>query len=343
MFARYGLGLRVTDTEDVFHNIKNMVADATSEAGCNTLRFDTLQCARLRWGPFSGQGRHSVLKSNAREMRVMWGSDNPVFQILYFQILERFPFLKLRGNGGSQPHLDYVFVWVCDRLESMACGSDVRSARWWDYEQQSRAMFRDDLLDIQLLSYMSIHRKWYKDFSKHPLCNSAIAQPALPDVDPVPLPGEVDVAVDGGLPARDDGAGEPAEEIVPGRRESANQGRLNVARNRAACTNGFKHCLELLCNDLETRVRKGLLTLPIALEAWTTEAISKVKTRRGAKHLISDLVGGELSTVVLTLLKIIATRILRMPSASLMSLRIQSRNTGQSKTPLYLNACGSFF
>ena len=88
MFARYGLGMRMTDSDDFFHRVQNIVLDATSESGMTVLRLDGIKICRVRYGPFKGQSTFIMIIQSTKEMKLIWIKKMPLQKaVIYFFIL----------------------------------------------------------------------------------------------------------------------------------------------------------------------------------------------------------------------------------------------------------------
>ena len=164
------LGLRMTDLADILHILHNMIIDAESESGVILIGMEFVHAMKgLRYGPFRKQINHSILKGATKEMRVLWDYKNPVLAMVLDEFFVTFPELRCHPNPDSDVHLAVVCEFVLKRLEEQGIGSETRSSRWWNFEEDSEVC-RENLTPNQiLLMFIGIRRRWYKGFGDNPL------------------------------------------------------------------------------------------------------------------------------------------------------------------------------
>lgn len=273
------VGLRMTLTMDLFHRVTNDLVDATSEAGLTVIRLEYLRACKVRLGPWQGQAHHQIMRASAAEMARVWSWETLVFQILYRDLVEEHPTSLNSASVGTEEHMKFVWSWCCHELQTCSTGADAKNGRWFSWESQSRRSVDRRWLDVLLLCFIGVRRKWWKNLSANPLFSMV---DAARDDGAEPLPGEAAAAV-----------GAEEVEMVEGRlvdrRVSVAEGRAEVSRRRMQCASALQFTCNLLCRDLNCRLWRGMAFLTLPLERFFNKARSGIKTIRGTEHLHIEL------------------------------------------------------
>lgn len=128
-----------------------------------TPRLEFQQVNRLRKGPFKIGGQSwCVLRSAAEDFFSSTGHRNSIFELLYDGILKDGGFDD--PDAASDEHMRKLFE--CCKVSFLSHGggggggSDVKLSRWWAFEQTSREACRTTSLDLMLLIWLGVARKW---------------------------------------------------------------------------------------------------------------------------------------------------------------------------------------
>lgn len=293
MYLQYSVGLRMTVSNDLFHRVHNDIVDSVAEAGLMLVRLEYLVAAKVRQGPFAGQANCSIMASAAAEMSVCWTAENPVFQLLYRDIVAEHPEALGSADIGTKEHMATAWEWCCAELQRVSCGSNVKTGRWFSFEEQGRESSGRRWLDVLLLSFLGLQRGWWKHFGDNPV---ASAMDGLDDNEQ-PLPGEA------GEDAADAQEEAPMEDGPVDRRLSVAAGRAEVRKRRQKCCSILHFTCNLLCKDAGARLWRGMCHATVPLEAFFGEAIAQVKNSKGLQHLHSELSGGVMKDICLQLMQ----------------------------------------
>ena len=136
-WLRYKIGLRLVDSNDIFHDLINILLDATAESGLTAIRVNYIRVARLKHGPFKGQAIFSQMRQATKEMRKEWGPDNAVYVLLFEELLIDFPAQLRHSQPGSYEHFEIGWDFVIQLLLNLGCGSETKGMRWWSFEEDS--------------------------------------------------------------------------------------------------------------------------------------------------------------------------------------------------------------
>lgn len=255
-----------------------------------TPRLEFQQVNQLRKGPFKIGGQSwCVLRSAAEDFFSSTDHRNSIFELLYGEILKDGGFDD--PDAASDEHMRKVFEWCKVSLLSHGEGSDVKLSRWWAFEQTSREACRTKSLDLMLLIWLGVARKWWANPSQCPLFTQG---EIVPDSGGQPLNGENDGAagIDAGDQIAEDTEGPTAK------RMSIDTGRKEARAARSKCANSLKYSCMQLCKPLNCRLRQLLTYAPEPLELFFREATMRLNTPRGVCDLHIDLASGALLEVV---------------------------------------------
>lgn len=322
-FLLYHEGLRMTVTWDMFHRWHNDWLDSVATAGLTINRLEYASVCKLRQGPWSGQANTSILSSAAKEMSSLWDEHNLVFQLLYEDICAESEFLSNLPGIGSPEHIKAAWAWACNTLMATGCGRNTKTSRWWAWEQDSRTACRRRYLDILVLVFIGMRRRWWPERGENPLIK--VLSP-FADGGEDPLPGEAPGAFYDNDVGDAEADAAPSHDAPSNTKVSIAAGRSEVRRRRQQCVNILHFCCNLLLRQQTVTLWAVLSVIGMPLEQFCNEAITKVKTIRGVQAFHFELCAGALQQVAVDVLR-------HASSAQVAEAVGLTRKTSMSSTP----------
>ena len=108
-----------------------------NSAGLRILRLEFGQVLKLRHGPFKSGGHPNALRQPAQEMSQVSDYDcNLSFELLYEDVAAQ---MRVPGQVGSPEHMQQVWRSMQSYLTAPAKGTNIRTSRWWNFAENSRA------------------------------------------------------------------------------------------------------------------------------------------------------------------------------------------------------------
>ena len=292
-YLQHGLGLRMTETYDIWHMVQNCLLDSVSEAGLSILRCEFIEVNKLRYGPWKKQANDSIMKSSAAEMKQAWTWRNEVLEMLFEEILDEHPHLQQAADIGDDRHVKHVWDYCTKKLQETGLGGEARSSRWWSYEETSRHQASMRWLNVMVLMFITSRSK--TPTARNPLVRWVQQRFGLQERAAAADPGDGDEAHDD---AGEDPAAAPAD---GGDYTDGIGGRVSLAKGRAEArkkntAGGARiYALNLLLNDFKVRLWKGMVCIPQPVEKFFNDGITACKSRWGFRDFYADLVAGKFS------------------------------------------------
>ena len=237
-YLKNGAGMFMTATADRPHQITCCWETAKTKAGLALKWFDFKPCLDLRFGPFRGQGNHSLLLGIAGDFYEIEKPDGLTFSIFYDPMCDQ--------DGDNDPergtieHKRRKFMQSKARMTSAPLGDFLKEGRWWKKEGKNMSVMEVSVGLEMLLMFFGFKRRWWTSLSECPLLNNEIAIDVLKKdigedlIDDEDVAGDSDDAEEDGAEEDDDDAEPrlddgPTEAVVPKKM----RGRLqtSVARN----------------------------------------------------------------------------------------------------------------
>lgn len=161
-------------------------------------------------------------------MKRVLNCDCSLFAMLYEGIVEESKYLRGLPGKGSPEHIQTSWEWACQELCNRSCGQEAKTSRWWSWEDGSSTAKSARVLDLLVLTFLGIQKKWWKGWENSPLrCRESQWQGDVGEE----LPGE-DAP---GHEAAEHGADDEAAEGPSSHRFSIAAGRKAVKASRARC------------------------------------------------------------------------------------------------------------
>ena len=284
----HGLGLRSTVAFDILHRRVSDVDDALKDAGLRLLRLEFTQVLKLRQGPFgpAGGGYHEVLRASAAEMFSYTDFDtNLLFEIMCSSISSE---CDVPGHHGSVEHMQAVWSCMQSVLTSPSKGDNTKRARWWNFEENSRAFLKRQSMTLLNLLWLGFRRGWWKSYQSCPL------NAKIPDASEC-NEGEPDEA---GLEALElEACADDLAKGAKGDESALTAGTLSTTaareemQKRRAQFVGTLHFSTLrLCVHVNVRLWRGMAWLPEGLEQCFQSCVTRLKTVEGTRDLVLGLV-----------------------------------------------------
>lgn len=289
LYMLLGIGCRMTLVPDLFHRLHNDMLGAVAEAGLSMVRAECFIPARMRRGPFDKQGNHAVLKGASQEMGRVLAVDNPLFEMLYDDLVAESEELRTLPEPGSREHMEATFEYLKEKARSVGAGCDARTSRWWAWEETARQCAKRRWADLFVLLWLGRQRKWWTSWNDSPLRKRSMKQDDCEQA----LPGDAEQHLPG------NGANDRDEGGVNRSKVSLAASREEVRRQRRKCTSTLQYCCQLMLNDLRCRLWFAMGHLTTPLETFFKGAMTSVKTHRGTRDLIMSLCERRLDGVVL--------------------------------------------
>ena len=95
-----------------------------------------------------------MIIQSTKEMKLIWGYDNILLQILFEDILIAFPEIASHPEIGSDEHYKIVWNFIIDLLLGIGMGTDTKGSRWWNFETDSKTLIRLRLPLLILFSFI---------------------------------------------------------------------------------------------------------------------------------------------------------------------------------------------
>ena len=210
------LGARATCAWDLLHRLQSNLHRAQQAAGLNLVRFSMQVVLNIRKGPFAPGGANCwLLKEAAQEFFQTCTSSNALFQLLYSDLAACAGIRD--AEYGSPTHEQKLWAWCQHQLLEKAGESDeVKLSRWWSFEIRSRQGHARWAVDLMLLLWVGMQRRWWRTPGACPLYRTVDAPPEVPE-DAALLPGEAvaaaPAAAGDGAAAADEGERRPTRAV----------------------------------------------------------------------------------------------------------------------------------
>ncbi|CAE7236830.1 unnamed protein product [Symbiodinium sp. CCMP2456] len=281
------LGLRGTLVFDLLHRRVCDIEDGRAEAGLRMLKTEYNVVLKMRQGPFQQSGHHSVLKDAAAEMfRETTADNNLLFAVLSDAIAADFQMQS--QTQGTEEHTELVWRAAKQLLTKDCKGTNTKTSRWFNFEQNSRAFFPQLHANLLNLLYVGTRRNWWKGYSDCPL-NAADLEQCRETQE------EAEVRGDGleALERPPEEADAAAVDAGPSSsRVSTSEAKKVLQQKRAKCVNTLHFSATRLSKPLNIRLWKGMVDLPQPLEVEFHKWMSALKTRRDTQALMLSLAEG---------------------------------------------------
>ena len=281
------LGLRGTLAFDLLHRRVCHIDDGRAEAGLRMLKTEYNVVLKMRQGPYQQSGHHGVLKDAAAEM--FWettAENNLLFAVLSDAIAADFQLQS--QTHATEEHTDLVWRAAKQLLTKDCKGTNTKTSRWFNFEQNSRAFFPQLHANLLNLLYVGTRRNWWKGYSDCPL-NAADLEHCREGQDEAEIRGD-------GLEALErppEEADAAAEDAGPSSsRVSTSEAKKVLQQKRSKCVNTLHFSATRLSKPLNIRLWKGMVDLPQPLEVEFHKWMSALKTRRGTQALMLSLAEG---------------------------------------------------
>eukprot|EP00971_Amphidinium_carterae_P348607 6490589-Amphidinium_carterae.1 len=304
LWLKTGLRLRCSLSFDLFHRLTNDWRSGFKAGSLNLLLLEFKIFTSMRHGPWQRQGTDQLLRELAEEYFSLspGGVDDPLFNVMYDQILGDNPQLAGQPHVGSAEHIHEVWEWSRAQMLGAGIGEKDDLSRWWAWEQQSRLVKPLRSLTLMLLAYLGMRRKWWKTASE-PLMGWMVADA---DGSDEPLPGEKGRKEDDGEgkdeEEEEDHAGEDECDWQAVGGETVSKARSELAKRRNTVQT-LKFLTKLLADQTRCRVWTGMMELPRPLELFFARAITEVKKIESLKALHLRLCKLELHGIAAALLR----------------------------------------
>ena len=90
------------------------------------------------------------------------GHHNKLFILMYDAIVSDSVLLSSEPNVGTEEHCLRVWLWARELALGKGIGSNTTMGRWMCWEQQSECFFEKASVELMLLLFLGVKRKWWK-------------------------------------------------------------------------------------------------------------------------------------------------------------------------------------
>eukprot|EP00971_Amphidinium_carterae_P086110 1703657-Amphidinium_carterae.1 len=163
------LGLRMSVLCDIWHRLHNDLITAVSSSGCARARLDALHIMKLRRGPFQRAGNLGVLRCAAELLNLEVPEQNPLWDILYGPVMAELGVSEHSVDYGSEKHVSTSWHEVLRSLARDGIGTNVKTSRWFAWEQRARKASSHRYRDLLLLMFLGAKRQWWSCWDSSPL------------------------------------------------------------------------------------------------------------------------------------------------------------------------------
>eukprot|EP00971_Amphidinium_carterae_P339145 6476776-Amphidinium_carterae.4 len=274
------LGLRMSLQCDIWHRLHNDLVIAVSSSGCARARLDTLHVMKLRRGPFQRAGNLGVLRCAAQLMREEVPEQNPLWDILYAPVMAELGMSERSVDFGTEEHVSRAWREILKVLSTEGIGTNVKTSRWFAWEQRSRKASAHRYQDLLLLMFLGAKRKWWSKWDESPSHSMHVVFDADTEhvVSEEPIHEE-----EGPADPAPVAAASSSSSAQPAAPRNMSEAKRESVQRRSVCGSALQYCLRVLLHEETCRVWKGLAWIGLPLEEYVGRSQTSCSTPAGAQ------------------------------------------------------------
>eukprot|EP00971_Amphidinium_carterae_P056731 1121622-Amphidinium_carterae.2 len=275
------LGLRMSIQCDIWHRLHNDLITAVSSSGCARARLDALHIMKLRRGPFQRAGNLGVLRCAAQLLKDEVPDQNPLWDILYGPVMAELGVSERCVEYGSDEHVRSSWHRVLSSLTTEGIGTNVKTSRWFAWEQRARKAASHRYRDMLLLMFLGAKRQWWSCWDSSPLhsaqvvfsadADEVVSHEQVQDEDPPDEPTHAAAAAASSSAA----AAEP---------KSLSEAKRESVQRRSVVGSALQYCLRVLMHEETCRLWKALAWFALPLEEYVARSQTMCSTPEGSKQ-----------------------------------------------------------